>query len=72
MVAAVLIIVSAVTFIGMRVESFGYIFGSNLEMGNKAAFSAGRQAIVGIVLFMITWIISVIASFMPVGTKNVD
>lgn len=72
MVAAVLIIVSAVTFIGMRVESFGYIFGSNLEMGKKAAFSVGRQAIVGIVLFMITWIISVIASFMPVGTKNVD
>lgn len=66
---AALIIFSGATFIGMRVESFGYIFGSNLELGNEAAFSAGTQAITGIVLFVVTWVISVIASFLEVGKK---
>ena len=65
-VLAALIIVAGVTFIGMRVESFGYIFGSNLELGNEAAFTAGTQAIFGIVVFMATWILSVVTSFMNV------
>ncbi|HHV09340.1 MAG TPA: hypothetical protein GXX75_03550 [Clostridiales bacterium] len=68
--SAVLIILSGVTFIGMRVESFGYIFGSNLELGNEAAFRAGSQAITGIVLFVVTWILSLAASFFEVGKKN--
>jgi hypothetical protein len=70
--SAVLIIMSGVTFIGMRVESFGYIFGSNLELGNEAAFSAGSQAITGIILFVVTWILSLIASFMEVGKKSAN
>ena len=65
-VLAALIIVAGVTFIGMRVESFGYIFGSNLELGNEAAFTAGTQAIFGIIVFMATWILSVVTSFMNV------
>lgn len=67
--ATVLIIVAGVKFIGMRVESFGYIFGSNLEMGNDAAFSAGGQAITAIVIFVITWILSIAAAFFKVGQK---
>lgn len=67
--STVLIIWAGVTFISMRVESFGYIFGSNLEMGNKAAFDAGEQAIMLIVIFVITWILSIIASFFGVGKK---
>lgn len=69
---AILIIMSGAVFIGMRVESFGYIFGSNLEMGNTAAFTAGNQAIVGIVLFVVTWVLSLGASFMEVGRKSAD
>lgn len=68
--ATVLIIASGTKFIGMRIESFGYIFGSNLELGNEAAFSAGSQAIVGIVLFIVTWILAVITSFFKIGKKN--
>lgn len=67
--AAALIILAGVTFIGMRLESFGYIYGSNLELGNDAAFEAGNQAIWGIILFVVTWIVSLIAAFMPVGKK---
>lgn len=66
---AALIILAGATFIGMRVESFGYIYGSNLELGNDAAFTAGNQAIWTIVIFVVTWIISVIASFLPTGKK---
>jgi hypothetical protein len=68
--AAVLIIWAAVTFIGMRLESFGYIFASNLELGNEEAFSAGNQAVTGIILLVITWIISVAAAFLSVGKKS--
>jgi len=69
--SAVLIILSVVTFVGMRVESFGYIFGSNLELGNDAAFSAGSQAITVIILLVVTWFLAVVASFFEVGKKNV-
>lgn len=68
--ASILIIMSGVTFIGMRVESFGYIFASNLELGNEAAFSAGSQAIIGIVLFVVTWLFSAIASFFEIGKRK--
>ena len=67
--AAALIILAGATFIGMRVESFGYIYGSNLELGNDAAFTAGNQAIWTIVIFVVTWIISVISAFLPTGKK---
>ncbi len=63
--AAALIIFAGVTFIGMRVESFGYIYGSNLEMGNDAAFTAGGQAITTIVVFVVNWVISLVAAFLP-------
>lgn len=67
--ACALIIWAGVTFLGMRLESFGYIYGSNLELGNEAAFSAGGQAIWGIILFMVTWVLSVVAAFMKVEKK---
>lgn len=54
-------------FISMRVESFGYIFGSNLEAGNQAAFSAANQAVFAIVLFIATWIVTVIGAFFSIG-----
>ena len=68
--AAALIIYAGGTFVSMRVESFGYIYGSNLELGNQLAFDAGGQAIALIVVFVITWIISLVASFLEVGKKN--
>lgn len=68
-VGAALIILAGATFIGMRVESFGYIYGSNLELGNDAAFTAGNQAIWTIVIFVVTWIISVVSAFLPTGKK---
>lgn len=68
--AAALIIYAGGTFISMRVESFGYIYGSNLELGNQQAFDAGGQAIALIVVFVIDWIISLVASFMDLGKKN--
>ena len=64
---AVFVIWAAAIFIGARVESFGYIFGSNLELGNDAAFAAGTQAITGIVFFVLSWIVSLVALFLPVG-----
>ena len=67
--ASALIIYAGVTFIGMRLESFGYIYGSNLELGNDAAFAAGGQAIAGIIVFVVTWIVSLIAAFLPTGKK---
>jgi len=66
---AALIILAGATFIGMRVESFGYIYGSNLELGNDAAFTAGNQAIWTILIYVVTWVISVVAAFLPVGKK---
>lgn len=68
--ASALIIYAGATFISMRVESFGYIYGSNLELGNQQAFDAGGQAIALIVVFVVTWLISLIASFLEVGKKN--
>lgn len=68
--ASALIIYGGATFISMRVESFGYIYGSNLELGNQQAFDAGGQAIALIVVFVVTWIISLVASFLEVGKKN--
>lgn len=68
--ASLLIILGGVRFISMRLESFGYIFGSNLEMNNEAAFDAGSQAIMIIVIFVATWLISVIAAFFDVGQKK--
>lgn len=65
-----MIILAAATFIGMRVESFGYIYGSNLELGNQQAFDAAGQAITLIVVFVVTWIVSLVASFLEVGKKN--
>lgn len=66
---SVLIIWACVSFLAMRVESFGYIFGSNLELGNDAAYEAANMAVVGLILLAVTWVFSVIASFLPVGKK---
>jgi hypothetical protein len=68
--SSALIIYGGGLFISMRVESFGYIYGSNLELGNQLAFDAGGQAIALIVIFVVTWIISLAASFLEVGKKN--
>ena len=67
--ASALIIYAGVTFIGMRLESFGSIYGSNLELGNDLAFAAGNQAIWTIITFMGTWIVSLVAAFLPTGKK---
>lgn len=68
--APALAIVAGMIFLSARVESFGIIFASNLELGNQAAFDAGTQAIYGIILFVVTWLVSLIAAFFPVGKKD--
>lgn len=57
------IIFAGVQFLAMRVESFGYIFASNLEAGNAEATTAGTQAILLLVLFVLAWLLSVVTSF---------
>lgn len=65
-----LAIVAGMIFLSARVESFGYIFASNLELGNQAAVDAGTQAIYGIILFVVTWLVSLSAAFLPTGKKD--
>lgn len=57
------VIFSGVQFLAMRVESFGYIFASNLEAGNTEATTAATQAVFILVLFLVTWLVSVLAAF---------
>lgn len=65
-----LLILACTTFISMRVESFGYIFGSNLELGNTAATTAANQAVLGIVLMAVTWLISLLACIFGIVRKE--
>lgn len=65
-----LLFYAAAVFVGMRAQSLGQIFGSNLELGNESAFTAGTQAIYTIVLFLVSWLVSVIAAFTRVGKRH--
>lgn len=69
---AALIVAAGGLFISMRVESFGYVFGSNLEIGNKAAFAAANQAVAAIILFGVTWLVTLISGFFRIGKKEAD
>lgn len=66
---ALLIIVAGISFAGARIESFGYIYGSNLEMGNDLAFTAGNQAITTIIIHVVTWVVAMAAAFFAI-TRN--
>lgn len=70
-VAAMLVIIAGIAFIGERIESFGYIYGSNLELGNDAAFAAGGQAITTIIICVIAWVLALIAACFSVKRKTV-
>lgn len=70
-VAPALLFYGAAVFIGARAQSLGQIFGSNLELGNQAAYTAGTQAIVTIVVFLVAWLVSVIAAFMKLGKRAI-
>ena len=70
-VAPALLFYGAAVFIGARAQSLGQIFGSNLELGNDAAFAAGTQAIVTIVVFLVAWLVSVVAAFMKLGKRAI-
>lgn len=69
-VGAMLMIVACLTFLNERVESFGYIFGSNIELGNETASTAGGQAISVIVLCAVTWIIAVVSAAFAVTRRS--
>lgn len=62
-VVPMIVIYTGVRFLAMRVESFGYIFASNLEAGNEAALNGAMQAVWTLVVFVIAWILTVIVSF---------
>jgi hypothetical protein len=70
-VAPALLFYGAAVFIGARAQSLGQIFGSNLELGNDAAFAAGTQAIATIVVFLVAWLVSVVAAFMKLGKRAI-
>lgn len=53
-----------VRFIAARVASAGLILGSDLEKGNAVAQSALAQAFLGIGLYLIAIILSIVRSFM--------
>ena len=67
--APALLFYAAAVFVGMRAQSLGQIFGSNLELGNESAYVAGTQAIYTIVLFLVSWLVSVIAAFTRIGKR---
>ena len=69
--APALLFYGASVFVNARAQSLGQIFGSNLELGNDAAFAAGNQAIVAIVVFMVAWLVSVVAAFFRLGKRAI-
>ena len=69
-IAAVLLIWSVMIFIGDRVESLAYVFGSDLESDNMAAQSGTRQAVAGFVIYFIAWLFAVIGTFNCIVKKN--
>lgn len=62
-VVPILVIYTGIRFLAMRVESFGYIFASNLEAGNEAAMNGAMQAVWTLVLFVLAWVLTIIVSF---------
>jgi len=68
--AAVLLVWSVMIFIGDRVESLAYVFGSDLESDNIAAQSGARQAVTGFILYFTAWLSAVIGTFLSLVKKN--
>ena len=56
-------------FVNDRVYHFAIVLGSDLEKGNQTAFDAVYHSITGIVLYFVSLIISIVASFFQV-TKD--
>lgn len=65
----ILVLYSAVRFLAMRIESFGYIFASNLEAGNEAAMTAATQAVLVLGLLVAAWVASVVVAFLKNEAK---
>ena len=59
-----------VSFIAARVASAGLILGSDLEKGNAVAQSALSQAFLGIGLYLLAIVLSIVRSFMS-QTKEI-
>lgn len=68
-VICILIGVGFINFTGARVENIGYLFGSDLYLGNEPAIAAVTQSITVIVLLAITWLISLIGTFFSLSKK---
>jgi hypothetical protein len=62
-----LLFLSGILFLSMRAQSLGQVLGSNLELGNVDAHDAANQAIIVIVLFVVGWLVSVVAAFLKIG-----
>lgn len=62
--AVTLVMAGTMQFLSMRVASFGYIFASNLEKNNKAAWVAGPEAVRALIVMAITWLCGVVGSFL--------
>lgn len=62
-----LVLFAGVMFASARVESIAQVLGSNLELGNVEAHAAATQAVAVIAVALVTWLVSVIASFVGSG-----
>ena len=62
-VSCVLLGLATVLLVGGRIENLGYYFGSDLYLGNGQAIAAVTQALACIIIFAISWVISLIAIF---------
>ena len=65
-----LALVALAYFLSDRVDGFGYVYGSNLALGKDDAFTAGGQAIRGVVLYAVTWLVGIVSAFLSVSRKN--
>lgn len=62
-IICILLAIATVVFVGGRIENLGYYFGSDLYLGNSQAIAAVMQALACIIIFAITWVISLISVF---------
>lgn len=69
-VPVILIGVAAFTFFGGRIENIGYMFGSDLYLGNTVAIAAVNQSLVGIVFSLIAWAICLIGIFFTIQKED--
>lgn len=72
-VMAILLMIAFVNFIGSRVEGLAYIYGSDAniqaEVQTPENMASASGAIAGVIVYVVAWLITVVASFFNYGRK---